>query len=1194
MDIVEEKATELFEKVRAGLPGSAAITDIRFEGCEIILYTKSRDFFTDPGDAIKVLVGSLKKRIILRPDPSLCTDPEEATEAIKKVVPAEAGIRDIEFEPEFGKVTIEADKPGLVIGKGGETLRQIKREALWSPVVKRAPAIPSDIVKVLRELLYRESAFRKGFLDGVGKRIHGGWKSTDWVRLTALGGFREVGRSAVLIQTPESRVLLDCGLKPGTNEFPYLAVPEFDIPSLNAIVLSHAHMDHCLPPDTPVVTESGLKAIDDIVEGDTVMALNRITGKITKARCTAKSRTEHKILYRIKTTYHTIRASPNHRFFVVEGLELKELEAAKLKQGMMVPTVPAVPTDADRVPLMPIEIDPRIALTPAAKSKLREARLAAGLTQVAISRALGRGVNFASDIESRYVSIHLQNLNAMLKFYGIPEEPFYTGCGITKLILPESLDKRLAQCIGYLIGDGHKGSAYSIRMTDASRACLAVYAKLFAELFNYNGNLRHHSDRSKNAELLAIDNVFIARFLERNFSELFARSRSVRVPEKIKYGPKAVMAGFLRGIADAEGSIGDGVKISSSSPQLLEDMQFMFSCLGIPASLSYRNKSVSIASAKGLRAFRDMIGFSHPAKQEVLERLLKRMQGRETAELMPLSSADLKGILKETGMLGRIHGSPRISELPSALVDLYRRKRGYAERGIALKLLELLEKRASELQGLREIGDARQKRKALSLTARFVAKHTGVKESYVVYSESGGNIVIENFLNKVIDATIEKIKIYAGKLRKLMNMTVSWERIERIDTEPNRYRDLVDIEVEPHENFIAGNIVVHNSALVPYLYKMGCDAPLYSTAPTRDLMVLLCMDYLELCQRDGRTAPYSSKDIKEAVRHCVTLEYDEVNDVTPDMRLTLLNAGHILGSAISHLHIGEGLTNVVYTGDLKFDRTALYEPASTDFGRAETVLIECTYGSVEDVHPRRAEAEGQLVNAVKRTIERRGKVLIPSFAVERSQDVQVILAKAGIDCTVWLDGMVWDATAIHTAYPEFMNRDIQRSILQQGFNPFTQPMFKRIGSEDERRSVLEAGDPAVIIATAGMLTGGPSVWWLRNLADNAKNSMIFVGYQSEGSLGRRIQKGWKEIPMEEKGRTVGVPIKMEITTVEGLSGHSDHKQLINWLSRLRQVPERILVNHGENAKCAEFARAAHKFFRCETAAPKLLETIRLK
>jgi KH/beta-lactamase-domain protein len=626
--MVEEKTTDLFEKVKSNLPDDAKISDIRFEGCEIVLYTKSKEFFVSDSSSIKELVSSLKKRIILRPDPSICIDMEKATDIIKNLVPAEAGLKDIDFEPEFGSVIIEAEKPGLVIGKAGETLREIRKQTLWLPTVKRSPAIPSDVVKVLRDLIHKESGFRKEFLDKVGKHIHSGWKPTEWIRLSALGGFREVGRSAVLLQTPESRVLLDCGIKPGSNEYPYLNIPEAEISKLNAVVLSHSHMDHC--------------------------------------------------------------------------------------------------------------------------------------------------------------------------------------------------------------------------------------------------------------------------------------------------------------------------------------------------------------------------------------------------------------------------------------------------------------------------------------------------------------------------------------------------------------------------------------GMIPYLYEMGFDGPLYLTAPTRDLMVLMCMDYIELTQREGKTPPYSTKGIKEAVKHAICLDYGEVSDITPDMRLTLLNSGHVLGGSLIHVHIGNGMHNLLYTSDMKFDRTALFEPASNDFQRAETVIIESTYGASEDVMPKRQDAESHLVDICKKTVERGGKVLLPSFAVERSQDVMVILSKAGFEHPIYLDGMVWDATAIHTAYPEYFNRDLQKLILQEGANPFTGKNFKRIGSEDERRKILENKEPCVIISTSGMLTAGPAVWWLRNLAEDKKNSLVFIGFQSEGTLGKRIQKGWKEVPMEINGRNAAIPINMEISTVSGLSGHSDYKQLLNYLSRLKQRPERIIVDHGENSKCVDFARTCHNIFRCETLAPKLLETVRLK
>jgi hypothetical protein len=406
------------------------------------------------------------------------------------------------------------------------------------------------------------------------------------------------------------------------------------------------------------------------------------------------------------------------------------------------------------------------------------------------------------------------------------------------------------------------------------------------------------------------------------------------------------------------------------------------------------------------------------------------------------------------------------------------------------------------------------------------------------------------------------------------------------------YLTVPEFDIKSLDAVIVSHAHLDHCGLIPYLYEYGYEGPLYCTVPTRDLMVLLCLDYIELSQREGKKVPYSSKGIREAVKHCITLEYGEVSDITPDMRLTFVSAGHILGSSIVHIHIGEGMHNVVYTGDFKFDRTALFEPASFDFQRCETVITESTYAG--EFMPQRKQAETQLLEIVRRTMERGGKVLIPTFAVGRAQDVMVILAENGFEHPVYLDGMLWDALAIHTAYPEYLNREIQKLIFQQGFNPFLADIFKRVGSQDERKSIMESKEPCVILATSGMLTGGPAIEYLKGLAESGKNTLLFVGYQGEGTLGRRIQKGWKEVPFEIDGKKIPLQIRCEIQTIEGLSGHSDQKQIINYLKRLKQRPQRIICNHGDNNKCIELARTLHKIFKCETLAPKILETVRLK
>jgi KH/beta-lactamase-domain protein len=621
----------LLKGLETHLPKDADISEAKFEGSEMVLYTKNREFFRDSENIVRGVVSALKKRIEIRPDQSITMDPEKAKKLIEKIVPKEANISAIYFEPELGKVVIESAKPGLVIGKGGETYRKIKSETLWLPKIERAPAIDSDIVRAVRNLLHSEIPYRKVFLNKIGQRINSPpkvEKDKEWVRLSYLGGGRQVGRSSIMLQTSNSNILLDCGVDVGTDSTPYIESPDFDIEKIDAVVLSHSHLDHC---------------------------------------------------------------------------------------------------------------------------------------------------------------------------------------------------------------------------------------------------------------------------------------------------------GFI-----------------------------------------------------------------------------------------------------------------------------------------------------------------------------------------------------------------------------------------------------------------------------PWLYENGYEGPLYCTAPTRDTMVLLCLDYVDVCQREGKHVWYTKKSVEKAVKHTIALEYGEVSDITPDVRLTLEPAGHLLGSSVVHLHIGDGLHNILYTGDLKFGPSRLFDAASTKFQRVETLMIESTYGASDNLMPGRRESEEELMDLIEKVMQRGGKVLIPSFAVGRAQEVMAVLAGNNFKHPVWMEGMLWDSTAIHTAYPEYLSKYVQRDIFHRGDNPFTNEIFKRVVPK-ERNKILDSTEPGVIIATSGMLIGGPAVEYFKALAPDKKNMLIFVGYQAEGTLGRRLQRGWNEVPIGKAGgKTVSVPVNMDVHSVHGLSGHSDRKQLVSYIYNLPGRLERILVNHGDSSRCTEFAKDAHRIFKCETMAPRNLEAIRLK
>jgi uncharacterized protein len=633
--------SEILKEVIKFIPDPTKIASSGFEGANIIVYTSDKNFFLDDKGSIKNAVDAIKKRIELRADPSITMDLEKAKEVIENIIPKEAGISNIIFDPQRSRVIVEAEKPGLAIGKKGELLRDIKEKTLWTPLIHRTPAIRSKMIENIRQVLYENNDFRRKFLDKVGKRIYNGWirgKKQEWVRISFLGGAREVGRSCLFLQTPESRILIDCGVNVAAttdeNAYPFLDAPEFKINEIDAIIVTHAHLDH--------------------------------------------------------------------------------------------------------------------------------------------------------------------------------------------------------------------------------------------------------------------------------------------------------------------------------------------------------------------------------------------------------------------------------------------------------------------------------------------------------------------------------------------------------------------------------------SACVPLLMKYGYEGPIYCTAPTRDVMALLGLDYIGIAQKELKKSLFTTIDVKNMVKHTICLNYEEVFDITPDVRLTLYNAGHALGSSMVHLHIGNGLHNLLITGDLNYETSNLLAAAVTKFPRLETLIMESTYGGKEDNPATRKESEKLLLDIIKKTIDRKGKVLMPVLGVGRSQEIMLILEKAmreGLlkDVPIFVQGMVWDITAIHTAYPDFFNNNIKKLVFHQDKNPFTSEIFKKVGGHKEMMEVIEDKGPCVILATSGMMQGGASVEYFKHLADNPKNSLVLTSYQGPGSLGRRIQEGEKEIAFANGGgKSEIVPVKLDIHVIHGFTGHSTREQLTSFVHRLQPKPKKVILVHGESSKCLELASALHKLNRIETNAPKNLEAIRLK
>lgn len=390
-----------------------------------------------------------------------------------------------------------------------------------------------------------------------------------------------------------------------------------------------------------------------------------------------------------------------------------------------------------------------------------------------------------------------------------------------------------------------------------------------------------------------------------------------------------------------------------------------------------------------------------------------------------------------------------------------------------------------------------------------------------------------------------------------------------------------------------------HSALIPILFKYGYDGPIYTTEPTRDLMGLLQLDYLDVAAKQGRSPPYESKMIRETLTHTILVEYGNVTDIAPDIKMTLHNAGHILGSSVAHFHIGDGRYNVAFSGDIHYEDTRLLDGAVNDFPRVEALVLESTYGGQNDYQTDQEDSERKLKTVINRIYENDGIVLIPAFAVGRSQELMLVLEEAMDsgdvpEMPVYLDGMIREATAIHTAYPEYLKDSLRQRILHDDDNPFLADQFEQVDGGEEMRQEIADGPSSIVLTTSGMIEGGPVMSWLRHLGGDPENKLVFVGYQAQGTLGRQIQRGQNEITMSDTmdGRAERVSLRMGVETVDGFSGHADRQGLENFVRTMNPRPEKILCVHGDESSTNQLSSALYEKMHMRTFNPKNLETFR--
>lgn len=408
--------------------------------------------------------------------------------------------------------------------------------------------------------------------------------------------------------------------------------------------------------------------------------------------------------------------------------------------------------------------------------------------------------------------------------------------------------------------------------------------------------------------------------------------------------------------------------------------------------------------------------------------------------------------------------------------------------------------------------------------------------------------------------------------------------------------DWFNFDFDDLDAVVISHAHIDHQGFLPTLFKYGYKGPVYCTEPTLPLMTLLQNDSVKIADSNGTYLPFSGRDVNEVIKYCITLPYGKPTDISPDITITLNNAGHIMGSATVHLNIS-GAHNILYSGDYKYARTQLLDSAVSMYPRVETLITESTYGNSTDIMPDQQLVYRTFTESINKTLTEGGKVLIPVPAVGRAQEIMLVMAKEMhdgrlIESPIYIEGMISEASAIHMSYAHYLGSDVRRSV-SQGINPFLSEYFTVI-SGGKRDEVLNDESPVIVMATSGMLEGGPSVEYFKQLAPNPKNKIMFVSYQINGTLGRRVLDGaMSEVSMMDKtGKVKVVPVRCQTQKIDGFSGHSDFNQILSFVARVK--PKRVLVNHGERTKSENTASAIYSRLKIRSAVPDNREIVRLR
>ncbi len=393
------------------------------------------------------------------------------------------------------------------------------------------------------------------------------------------------------------------------------------------------------------------------------------------------------------------------------------------------------------------------------------------------------------------------------------------------------------------------------------------------------------------------------------------------------------------------------------------------------------------------------------------------------------------------------------------------------------------------------------------------------------------------------------------------------------------YPKISDDQLRSLDGIFLSHAHLDHCGFIPHLYSAGYKGQHFAIKPTLELTNVLVSDYLRISNPTSVT----KKGVEEMAKHAKIVEYGR--DIKfKDLTLRFTPAGHILGSAL--IQVSDGRNRIAYTGDINLSKTRLLEGAELRNLAADTLITESTYAAKTDIFPNEKHVTQLMLKSMKETLLKGGKVLIPSFAVGRAQEVLFLLddyINSGIlpKVPIYVDGMISKALRIHRHNVIYCRKELQSKILMSDYDPFKSPNFVIVDRKSMRNKIVNDNDSCIIVTTSGMLSGGPVMFYLPKLSKNSANKLILVGYQAIGTMGRALQGGAKKVMLDDSE----IKIEMNVETYH-LSAHADRPQLENLLSKVKGL-QNVFIVHGEITKSRDFREYASKKYNARV--PMLTE-----